>query len=490
MDNVEDGIYVDSMDELDAGSLVACGAVASAIPTIPPAAWFEKPELAGPTPLTVDDNGRVFGHIAAWNIDHIGMAYGTKPPKSKSSYSYFHTGVVRADNNKDYPVGQLTLAGGHASLEASAAEAARHYDDTGSAIADVRAGEDSYGIWVAGALRPSATPEQIRALRASAPSGDWRPINGSLELVAVCQVNVPGFPIARARVASGQVYALVAAGAMTLAKMKKDPITDLTSRLEQLEIKSGVRVDPTVLSAQADAAKMRIQALKAERAAELSAKMEAISAKVRSGEDYESLSYMSEKTRSKLAEEGKALPDGSYPIRNVEDLKNAIQAYGRAKPSKRAKVRRHIMKRAKALGKSGLVPENWKSAGLIDDDIVDGLKARVAAAEAKSVSEGGDTPLARSEADSIIAGGIVVAEEKELAEALISITKKYGKFNEDDTGVWAGYVPASENENAEKGVNCANCMLYEGGSSCKILATKVEPMGSCRFALIPDGVVK
>jgi len=90
----------------------------------------------------------------------------------------------------------------------------------------------------------------------------------------------------------------------------------------------------------------------------------------------------------------------------------------------------------------------------------------------------------------LIAGGIIVAEEQELADALVSITKKYGKFNEDDTGVWAGYIPAAENQNAEKGVNCSNCMLYEGGSSCKILAAQVEPMGSCRFALIPDGVVK
>jgi hypothetical protein len=34
--------------------------------------------------------------------------------------------------------------------------------------------------------------------------------------------------------------------------------------------------------------------------------------------------------RRKLADEGKALPDGSFPIRNREDLKDAIQSYGRA----------------------------------------------------------------------------------------------------------------------------------------------------------------
>lgn len=232
---IPDGIYVEDVDPIEAAALVACGFVAGAIPTIPPREWFDDPQLEKATPLTVTDDGRVFGHIAAWNVDHIGMTFGTRPPRSRSKYAYFHTGVLRTEDGTDVPVGQLTLAGGHASLELSATQAARHYDDTASAIADVHAGEDAYGIWVAGSLRPGASPEQIRALRASAPSGDWRPIKGQLELVAVCQVNVPGFPIARARVASGQVMALVAAGASTLAKMKSDPVNELAVRLENIE---------------------------------------------------------------------------------------------------------------------------------------------------------------------------------------------------------------------------------------------------------------
>jgi hypothetical protein len=199
---ISDGVYVEGLNPLDASALVACGIVAGMIPVTPPKDWFDNPKLKKPTALTVTDEGQVYGHIAAWHVDHIGMSYGTRPPRSKSSYAYFHTGAVRTEDGTDVPVGQLTLAGGHASLEASASEAVRHYDDTASAVADVHAGEDAYGIWVSGALRPGTTPEQIRSLRASAPSGDWRPIKGSLELVAVCQVNVPGFPIARARVAS------------------------------------------------------------------------------------------------------------------------------------------------------------------------------------------------------------------------------------------------------------------------------------------------
>lgn len=191
---------------------------AAGIPVNPPVEWFKPPEFLRPTPVTVLADGRVFGHIAAFNSTHTGLPGNVRPPRSKSGYAYFRTGVVATADGTDQPVGQLTLAGGHAPLSADAGRAVQHYDDTRSAVADVNAGEDRHGIWVAGAVRPDATPEQIRALRASAPSGDWRVINGALELIAVCQVNAPGFPVPRAEclVASGAVTALVAAGAQDM----------------------------------------------------------------------------------------------------------------------------------------------------------------------------------------------------------------------------------------------------------------------------------
>ena len=380
-DVIPDGVYVEDVDPAEAASLVACGFVAGAIPVTPPKSWFVNPELKKATPLTVTDEGQVYGHIAAWHVDHIGLAYGTKPPRSKSKYAYFHTGVVRTDDGTDVPVGQLTLAGGHASLEASAAAAARHYDDTGSAVSDVHAGEDAYGIWVAGALRPSATPEQIRALRASAPSGDWRPIKGALELVAVCQVNVPGFPIARARVASGQVMALVAAGASTLAKMKSDPVAELAARVQKLE-----QLELTELSIKADDARLRFADIRAKRRSELQAQITELSSRVLPTEDYEDgFGYISREVRQKLAKEGKALPDGSYPITNIDSLKDSIQAYGRGKASKRAAIRRHIMKRARVLDRADLIPEKWKA--MSSDEIafaVEGLRSRIPATTASA----------------------------------------------------------------------------------------------------------
>jgi hypothetical protein len=64
-----------------------------------------------------------------------------------------------------------------------------------------------------------------------------------------------------------------------------------------------------------------------------------------------------EESRMEMAERGMALPDGSYPIKDEADLRNAIQAYGRAKDKEAAKA--HIIKRAMSLGKEDLIPENW-----------------------------------------------------------------------------------------------------------------------------------
>lgn len=65
----------------------------------------------------------------------------------------------------------------------------------------------------------------------------------------------------------------------------------------------------------------------------------------------------SEERRLDLAKEGMAMPDGSYPIVSETDLRNAIQAYGRAKDKEATK--KHIMKRARALKLESLIPGNW-----------------------------------------------------------------------------------------------------------------------------------
>tara|TARA_R110000744_G_scaffold92217_1_gene178680 strand:+ start:49 stop:885 length:837 start_codon:yes stop_codon:yes gene_type:complete len=63
----------------------------------------------------------------------------------------------------------------------------------------------------------------------------------------------------------------------------------------------------------------------------------------------------SDEDRMELADKGFALSDGSYPIKDLKDLKNAIQAYGRAKDQ--ARTAKFIVKRAKALGAEDLIPD-------------------------------------------------------------------------------------------------------------------------------------
>lgn len=191
---------------------------AAAGPHQPPAAWFSNPNLTGPTPLTITDEGRIYGHVATWDTCHIADPAGdgqcVTAPYSMTDYAYFHTGAVIADDGQEYAVGHITMNTGHARPADSSSAAMSHYDNTGTVVADVRAGEDSHGIWFSGAMRPSVSDENVRALRSAPLSGDWRRIGGNLEMVAALAVNVPGFPIPRTQglVASGATTSLLAAG--------------------------------------------------------------------------------------------------------------------------------------------------------------------------------------------------------------------------------------------------------------------------------------
>lgn len=624
----------DNMDAKEQDALIACASVVASIPVVPPRDWFKDPKLAGPTPLTVTDDGRVFGHIAAWHVDHIGLSFGTKPPRSRSGYAYFHTGVVRTDDGADVPVGQLTLTGGHASLSADARSAAKHYDDTGSAFADVHAGEDAYGIWVAGSLRPEVSAQQVRAIRASAPSGDWRPIQGNLELVAVCQVNVPGFPIARARVASGQMYALVAAGASYLAQLKENPdlvlqaAEDAKARFSYLKQEMGLvagggcgccelcnsactgnccgscvmansSVEPVYMgslkqlladlvgfyfrahgyhwnvvgedfaqyhelfgeiyedvygsidplaenvrklggfppvslkefaeesslagtelvggSPKALAADLLLanEALVEELKGAFSMMdaaneqgvadfiagridahqkwswqlassltpddiiivenqekdsiFEAVFATLSeqgliasAGEDF---AYIPQSVREKAAEKGQALPDGSFPIRNINDLKNAVRAYGRAKASKRAAVRKHIIKRAKQLKRPDLIPDTFKDTAAIEAAEFSAVKEELAT-RVRGYSWADKASELSARVHGLTAAGEPAVEDV----ALIDEVEKA------DSGYQAKYTPKTQPRDAQGRFRQVLARLKQdlGAASLDRVAQKVE----------------
>lgn len=214
----------------------AAGIVAS-VPATPPLEWFGDPRLTGPTPVTVTDDGRVFGHAATWGTCHTGFADACVTPPMENDYAYFTTGEVLTAEGHRVAVGQITLGTSHAPTHGvTLAKAIDHYGDTGTAVADVTAGTDDHGIWIAGSVRPSVTSDQLHALRASALSGDWRRIGGQLRMVALLAVNVPGFPIPRVSTAlnTGKQVSLVAAGVVDREHM------DFTSEITLLAGSCGI----------------------------------------------------------------------------------------------------------------------------------------------------------------------------------------------------------------------------------------------------------
>jgi hypothetical protein len=92
--------------------------------------------------------------------------------------------------------------------------------------------------------------------------------------------------------------------------------------------------------------------------------------------------------RREYASKGWAMPDGSFFIRPLDqggrqDLINAKNAVGRATPNasesdtaRRNTVRRHVMKRARELGLTALIPPTWKADGsLAQSDLLDEILA-------------------------------------------------------------------------------------------------------------------
>lgn len=217
----------------------------------PPVDWFTEPEpVEGDprlvlqrngsyaVPFTVLESGQVYGHLAPEDTCHIG--YGNRCltiDEVGADMAFFHRGAVLAAGcDCEIPTGVITAGAGHENdMSADWRATVAHYDDNGYGAADVTAVRGTYGIWLAGALRPGVTPEQVYRLRASGVSGDWRPVGGKLELIGAVSVNTAGFPISRARVASGKVVSMIAGAIPQPDTAAPDPLAAVTARLDALE---------------------------------------------------------------------------------------------------------------------------------------------------------------------------------------------------------------------------------------------------------------
>ena len=237
------------------------GTLRQHIPEVPPADWFSQAASEGAYPVTVEVNGQIHGYAAQWGSCHIGFADHCEPvPASSCAYAMFRTGntqVRTQEGDRLVATGPIFADTFHPDLYASASDAYAHYADTGTAVADVAVFEDAHGIQIRGAVRPSATSDQIRALRGADISPDWRPDQyGHLECVALLAVNCSGFLVpglvasaGRARgsfdVKAGSVLGLTGAGMLKKGSHKFDTlqrqIVEMNTVVKQMAAKEKER---------------------------------------------------------------------------------------------------------------------------------------------------------------------------------------------------------------------------------------------------------
>ena len=236
-DQARIGLHVLTTEECEPCAAGVESIAASASPLAPPLAWFETPEPDELTPLTVFEDGRVFGHLAGWSQCHVGRGGCLTPPADRAGYAYFLTGYVLCADGSEVPTGTITIDAMHAPGSFSLQAAMAHYDNTATGVAAVTIKNGKIGPWYCGAMFPGATAEQFHRLRANPPSGDWRPLGrGQHALCAMLAVNSQGFPIPRATVKNGKVLSLVAAGAPEMYALAHPevPLTE-EQRMERIE---------------------------------------------------------------------------------------------------------------------------------------------------------------------------------------------------------------------------------------------------------------
>lgn len=195
-----------------------------------PAAWFEQPNLDQVTPITVTEDGRVFGHVATHDTCHIGHrdVCMTAPVDLTGEYPHFNRYIFETEPGQYVHVGRLTVGHGqyanrcaccrgnddHCCNHVSAAAAMAHHDQL-TTVAWVRAFEDqaNNAIVITGVVEPNASVEDLQALGRRRVSGDWRDVGGGLSLVEVLVLSreKPGFPLPRARQVAGRMASLTAA---------------------------------------------------------------------------------------------------------------------------------------------------------------------------------------------------------------------------------------------------------------------------------------
>jgi len=126
----------------------------------------------------------------------------------------------------------------------------------------------------------------------------------------------------------------------------------------------------------------------------------------------------SEEERKELAKKGLALPNGSFPIVNVDDLKNAILSFGLAK--NKSEAAKFIAKRAKALGADDLLPDTPDFNKALKE-VAMRVPARTIAIDDEELEEADKNWSDKVKTDNELPEGTFTKSAKEIADTL----KKY-----------------------------------------------------------------
>lgn len=262
----------------------------------------------------------------------------------------------------------------------------------------------------------------------------------SVELVDVAPVTTPAYPdaTASARSIEGAILSLA-------HKFDADP-TEIRSLLDN---KQGVKLFKRTDVRSASVAPPAVPDASEEEPMSLSGANAAYyEAAFRDAEEVRK--DYSKDQRDKLAKSGHAMPDGSFPIEDEEDLHNAVKLAGNAKDPAAAKA--HIKKRAAAMGKGDAIPDDWNGSApekKSDDD--SGAEARAdASATAKDDSKADDGEDEDNDEDGQDSSGNGTEAEGRSEESA-----------EEDRAAAATYDDLSTcaecGEKGQYGKFCANC---------------------------------
>lgn len=191
----------------DNAEALTASAYTITIPELPPADWFAEPtEVPEIGAITVTEDGRFFGYLAPKHVAHRGFQKRrVTVPVGNVDYGIWMNRATLVDDGQGgyakIATGPITMDCGHAPMSSAVKGPARqqHYDNACSVVATARVGENSKGVWIAGALIPGITSEQVARMMACQLSGDWGPHRekpGKRELAGALLVPRPGFPTA------------------------------------------------------------------------------------------------------------------------------------------------------------------------------------------------------------------------------------------------------------------------------------------------------